>query len=1664
MISLFIISQARGPAASGSSEDWLTLLAGDADGSRPRVYVAESSLNRISLDMELPGVFVQGVTEGNQQFDAVRLPGYGHTYDTGRPELPVIREGVALPVFKGVTLQVSVHDSVVLEGYNVVPVSDVVFWQDEEGLYYSEEVFAIDSEFYASDVSYPTEIARLSHTGSIRGQGAGVIEVFPFRFNPSSNELVAYTSLTVDLVFQSPETSTNGPGPMDAICEEVLLNYGGIGKIGSWSEYAKSVPGTTAWCNTLLDCKNLGTDYLIVVDDNALYDGYGWVDSLAEHRVSFNSFNVAKIAVGDICTGYPNDTELKDFIKALYDDGSAVHMIDGYLGYVLLVGDALSTNPNYGIPAHEDGSWTNDVTTDHWYACVEGGDDDYFADLLIGRIAASDTSELRAAVQKVIGYEPVPDSSWANDVFLSCGPAPGDSLIAKVHATFDTIKQMIPEGEFDISEIHRHVIGKQAAIDSNQANIARGKWLIVYGGHGFETGWQTLNAGVFPGIARNFDNLPIVVAPSCRTGAFDWADTNGNQDCFAETFLEADTTGGAVAYLGASEVTYGYAFNGFCEFLHEGLFEHHQYVLGSPIAFAKMKDLATSGTTENSNKFNLIGDPAINTMLRGGDNYTTNPDLTIRAQDVSSAPRPICFDSGTVTVQAAIRNESNVDVDPVIVEFVIDASSTATLRDTLAVDAWTDSPTEVGWTPSQNDVGDITVTVTIDPDGAIDELFEDNNEVVVDEYVYFYEPGFPLRLSTSGELRASPTLADLDFDGKVDILIGSTADTIYRVEDGTVVRTFDSGDPIYESAAVGDLDFDGHLEVMFCSGDTAYALNDDLERFDKAEAKEVASSIVLADFDGADGKLEWGVVTYPRSVPFRCYRMDVYSNAFSLNWGHSIGNSSGIDGSGPPRSSAAVADVDVGDIDNDGSWEIVIASGSLLGAPQSTLYAFEASKNVATRVLWSTPLGDTDGKKSCLCSPALADLNGDGRIEIATGSDSLYIVNGDDGTRFWKYDTWGDVKGVCVSDVDDDGKHEVIAVTAGNPSSTHSWRGHMYVFDIDSDDGSLKCDDSVQVTIRTAPTISDLDGDGNKEVIFAGDRPGWIGSQYVPEGRLYILEICGNQITELVDPVLVNSELWSTPAALDIDDDGKIEIVFGDKDGFLHALQYFSTGSDVPDWPMLRRDERNTALREQPVEGAVSDTVSWWGDLRMFGDVTIDGGAVLRVEPGSRITAIAECDSQVSGVDTLRAELIVDSYGLLLADGTNDSIEFHASSDTANAWYGIRFKPGSRGHLRSCSIRNSYKAIDADSIASLSVRSCDIDNPMSTGIYVEEMGDSVVIVDNTIAGGNAGINIRYCDARVDSNWIHNVIYYGIKVRRDSGSVVRANCVTVGDDYGQCAEAPDSVNGYLTGIFINRSESGPLRVADNRIRGAQNGMYCHLNDSPGDSIVRNKIAVGDGGVHMGINFYDADPTVRRNRIKGMIVGFGVYESSDPTISDSNYVWDKPEYGYWVYDNNGSETPINAENNWWGGSCCWGEPQGHPPVQPLICTMDTAFYGQVDFEPLIEDTSDFYGPCSSKRPALAKQSWSYELSENWPNPFNPDTRITYSIAAEGHVEMNVFNLRGQLVRTLVDERQKAGKYEVSWNGRDGSGLSVASGVYFLKMESGEFGETKKLIVIK
>ena len=94
----------------------------------------------------------------------------------------------------------------------------------------------------------------------------------------------------------------------------------------------------------------------------------------------------------------------------------------------------------------------------------------------------------------------------------------------------------------------------------------------------------------------------------------------------------------------------------------------------------------------------------------------------------------------------------------------------------------------------------------------------------------------------------------------------------------------------------------------------------------------------------------------------------------------------------------------------------------------------------------------------------------------------------------------------------------------------------------------------------------------------------------------------------------------------------------------------------------------------------------------------------------------------------------------------------------------------------------------------------------------------------------------------------------------------------------------------------------------------------------------------------------------------------------------------------------------------------------------------------------------------------QVFENELRQNYPNPFNAWTWVSYQLAGAGEVQLDIYNISGQRVRRLQQGPRAPGSHQVLWDGTDESGKNLASGVYFMRLQSAAFTQTRRLLLLK
>jgi len=141
--------------------------------------------------------------------------------------------------------------------------------------------------------------------------------------------------------------------------------------------------------------------------------------------------------------------------------------------------------------------------------------------------------------------------------------------------------------------------------------------------------------------------------------------------------------------------------------------------------------------------------------------------------------------------------------------------------------------------------------------------------------------------------------------------------------------------------------------------------------------------------------------------------------------------------------------------------------------------------------------------------------------------------------------------------------------------------------------------------------------------------------------------------------------------------------------------------------------------------------------------------------------------------------------------------------------------------------------------------------------------------------------------------------------------------------------------------------------------------------------------------------------------------------------------------------------------------------YPPENQWMWSSDTGVAGVStgDINPTWDGPQCFFmgdGEAVTERASGLPDK--FELYQNFPNPFNPTTTINFDVPVKSHVTLDIYNVLGQRVRTLVDRVLSAGRWTEDWDGRAQDGARAASGIYFYRVEAGDFLKTRKMMLLK
>jgi len=283
-----------------------------------------------------------------------------------------------------------------------------------------------------------------------------------------------------------------------------------------------------------------------------------------------------------------------------------------------------------------------------------------------------------------------------------------------------------------------------------------------------------------------------------------------------------------------------------------------------------------------------------------------------------------------------------------------------------------------------------------------------------------------------------------------------------------------------------------------------------------------------------------------------------------------------------------------------------------------------------------------------------------------------------------------------------------------------------------------------------------------------------------------------------------------------------------------------------------------------------------------------------------------------------------------------------------------------------------------------------------------------------------------------------------------GQVVTITGIVTGDNYDQDNKffVSDPEGGAWHGIYIFDYEVGPLLGDEVEITGEVSEYYGFTE------LTYCTITILSSGnaVPAPINITTVDLAIPAlaEQYEGCLV-----EVQDIEVTES-----QDQYGQWYIDDGSGEGQVDDEFFYLDSVV--------PPIVIEVGQTWDILRGCVDY------SFDEYGinPRTPDDMIEVANSPNNEIPNTsvfsgcYPNPFNPETTAYFNLAEAGNTKLNVYNMKGEKVRTLLNEELEAGEHHVSWNGNDDQNKPVASGVYFVMVDSNDndFVSVKKVILLK
>ncbi len=460
-----------------------------------------------------------------------------------------------------------------------------------------------------------------------------------------------------------------------------------------------------------------------------------------------------------------------------------------------------------------------------------------------------------------------------------------------------------------------------------------------------------------------------------------------------------------------------------------------------------------------------------------------------------------------------------------------------------------------------------------------------------------------------------------------------------------------------------------------------------------------------------------------------------------------------------------------------------------------------------------------------------------------------------------------------------------------------------------------------------------------------------------------------------------------------------------------------------------------------PLTGhTVPKTTTWSGEIYLIGDVVIPSGVTVTIRAGTVINFRPDTDVYESGLDTNISEIVIQNGGSLVANGTvqnpiifQSSFRADSTDPSGEGWRPeIKFK-NSEGKdeyrdLYFNPSKDDWGGIKVEEGGVLTLQNCRIYDA-KVGVDVEPSSNTITTIDiaeTDFIGNYTGIKLDY------RNQLLEVILDNVLLH-DSMNGLDISSYSSEENETELVNATITGNYYGISVVSSGISDHGFTVKNTIIDNNSYGIDADYRESPAVAVKYSDFYTNSTALYGDLSGWSVPPS-----------------SSDHSGNHDNYGYD-PKF----VDADADDFHLQATS---------------PLIDkgdPTLTEADSSRINLGRYGGTAEYTSVSSGGESSTKPVVLETEDAplvFSLSQNAPNPFNPETIISYVLPQSEQVKLVIYNVLGQEIRTLVNALQPAGRYRVVWNSRDDFGRSVSSGIYLYQITAGKFTNTRKMLILK